>query len=545
MIKKIFFAAIAAACVQAPFRPVQAAKASPAVPAKSFAANRLAAALPDPPSSLPEKEKQAYTGPPGGLYLSTFPYSIVSADFGGGPDIAVSNLTSDTISIFKGLGNGNFVKTADLKTDSGPVSIVAGNFTGQPTGGSAARGRSAGIDLAVACWFGDVVDVFRGDGRGHFAEKPIRIPVGSSPACIRSGYFSGGGAVSPSAVRGRSTGEDFVVSDFNDDSVAIIFNEGNGFFSQPVYLGTGRGPDGLAVGDFNGDGKTDIAVACGRDNLIRMFLGDGNGTFREGGDTKTLAGPAYLAAADFNGDKKLDLAVGYHNSDRISIFPGAGDGTFKKPANIVSRLDPKFIVAGDFNGDGKPDIAAASVFGGKLSILLGNGDFTFSEGPTVIAGTSPRGLAALAMNAKPAAMPGSSQASGAAPSEAAPAAPAHEPAPAGFAVAASSDSSVNVFMGVQTGGFYDLLFKDNYSTGFARPPDEARQRALIQFYLSLGLLPGEEGREVIYQSYVSPEEESARAAWKLWGNRPAVALPWIYDDYWNAVKREWFPDFEY
>ncbi len=528
MIKKMLLAAIVAVCVQAQPRPLQVARAT----------------LPDPPSSLPEKEKPAYIGPPGGLYLSAFPYSIVSADFdGGGPDIAVSNLTSDTITIFKGLGDGNFVKTADLKTDSGPVSIVAGNFTGQPTGGSAARGRPTGIDLAVACWFGDVVDVFRGDGHGHFAEKPIRIPVGSSPACIRSGYFSGGGAVSPSAVRGRSTGQDFVVSDFNDDSVAIIFNEGGGFFSDPVYLGTGRGPDGLAVGDFNGDGKTDIAVACERDNMIRMFLGDGNGTFREGGDTKTLAGPAYLAAADFNGDKMLDLAVGYHDSDRISVFPGSGDGTFKKPVELVSRLDPKFLVAGDFNGDKKADIAAASVFGGKLSILLGNGDFTFSEGPTIIAGTSPRGLAALAFSSRKTKIPPA--VTGAALPEApAPSAPAYEPAPAGFAVAAASDSSVNVFMGVQAGGFYDLLFKDGYSTGLARPPDEARQRALIQFYSGLGLLPGE-GREVIYRPYVSPEEESAQAAWKLWGNRPAVALPWIYDDYWNAVKRELFPDFMY
>ena len=508
MIKNLLFAAIVAVCVQAQSGPVQAARM----------------ALPYPPSSPPARGKPVYFGPPGGLYLSAFPYSIVSADFygddrstGRGPDIAVSNLASDTITIFKGLGDGNFVKTADLKTDSGPVSLIAGDFTG------GARSTGGGhIDLAVACWFGDVVDVFRGDGHGHFPGKPIKIPVGSSPACIESADFTGDGM------------EDLVVSDFNDNNVAIILNEGGGLFSAPVYLGAGKGPDGLAVGDFNGDGKADIAVACERDNTIRMFLGDGNGTFREGGKTKTLPGPAYLAAADFNRDKKLDLAVGYRNSDTISVFPGAGDGTFKKPVNIGSRLDPKFIVAGDFNGDGKPDIAAASVFGGKLSILLGNGDLTFSEGPTIIAGTSPRGLAELAMNAG-AAPAGSSQASGTVVSEA---------APAGFAVAASSDSSVNVFMGVRTGGYYDLLFKDNYSTGEARPPDEARQRALIRFYLNLGLLPGE-GREVIYRPYVSPEEEAAQAAWELWDYRPAVALPWVYNDYWNAIKRALFPDFMY
>ncbi len=496
MIKKILFVALAAICFQAQAAPLQAARTKPL----------------DPPSSPAARKKPVYIGPPDGLYLSTFPYSIVSADFDGdgNPDIAVSNLTSDTITIFKGLGDGNFVKAADLPTDSGPVSLIAGDFTG----------GSGHIDLAVACWFGDVVDVFRGDGHGHFSEKAIKIPVGSSPACIRSADFTGDGL------------QDFAVSNFNDDSVAIIFNEGGGLFSTPVYLGAGREPDGLAVGDFNGDGKPDIAVACGRDNMIRMFLGDGNGTFREGGDTKTGLRPAYLATADFNDDKKLDLAVGYHNSASISVFPGAGDGTFKKPVNLVSRLDPKFIIAGDFNGDGKPDIAAASVFGGKLSILLGKGDFTFAEGPTVLAGTSPRGLAALAANIQPAARPE--------------AAPARKPAPAGFAVAASSDSSVNVFMGVQTGGFYDLLFKDNYSTGFANPPDEKAQRALIRFYLRLGLLPGEgPGPEVIYRPYVSPEEKAAWTAWELWGDRPAVVLPRVYDDYFDAVKRELFPDFMY
>ena len=514
MMKKILFVALAAICFQAQSRPLQASRTRP----------------PDPPSPFYSMKKSFYIGPPDGLYLSTFPYSIVSADFDGdgNPDIAVSNLTSDTITIFRGLGDGNFVKTAELSTDSGPVSLIAGNFTG---GGGQPDG-SKRIDLAVACWFGDVVDVFRGDGHGHFSEKAIKIPVGSSPACIRSGRFSGGAGRQASGSRARSVGQDLAVSDFNDNSLAIIFNEGDGLFSAPVYLGTGRGPDGIAVGDFNGDGKTDIAVACRRDNIIRMFLGDGNGTFREGGDTKTGPGPACLAAADFNGDKKLDLAVGYHDSASISVFPGAGDGAFKKPVNIVSRLDPKFIIAGDFNGDGKPDIAAASVFGGTLSILLGKGDFTFAEGPTVLAGTSPRGLAALAANVQPAARPE--------------AVPVHEPATTGFAVAAASDSSVNIFMGVQTGGFYDLLFKDNYSTGFANPPDEKAQRALIRFYLRLGLLPGEgPGPEVIYRPYVSPEEEAAWTAWELWGDRPAVVLPRVYDDYFDAVKRELFPDFMY
>ncbi|MHB8174740.1 MAG: FG-GAP repeat domain-containing protein [Nitrospirota bacterium] len=516
MVKKILLAMLVAASVQAHPQPVQAAHGADLSPT-----GRAALALADPPSSLRDKDKPVYIGAPGGLYLSTFPYSIVSADFDGDgkADIAVANLTSDTVTIFKGLGNGNFVMTAALKTDSGPVSVIAGNFIGGQPGGH--------TDIAVACWFGDVVDIFRGDGHGGFAKKVIKIPVGSSPACIRSADFNDDGL------------PDFAVSDFNDGNVAVIFNQGGGFFSAPVYLGAGREPSGLAVGDFDGDRKPDIAVACGRDNIIRMFLGDGKGTFREGGDTKTLLRPTYLASADFNMDGRLDLAVGYHDSNKISVFPGVGDGTFKKPVELISRLDPKFIVVGDFNGDGKPDMAATSVFGGKLSILFGNGDFTFTEGPTVLAGTSPRGFTAIALSKRKRKL--QSVPSGAASPEAARAA-------AAFAVAASSDSSVNVFMGVREDGFYDLLFKDDYSTGKAQPPNEGEQRALIRFYLSLGLLPGEGGqggRGIVYRLPVSQEQQSREVAKAFFDNRPLQAFPRVYDDSFNEAKRQLFPDFAY
>jgi hypothetical protein len=90
------------------------------------------------------------------------------------------------------------------------------------------------------------------------------------------------------------------------------------------------------------------------------------------------AGPAYVAVRDFNGDGKPDLAVANFNSNNVSILLGNGNGTFGPPANYVVGISPSSLAVGDFNGDGKPDLAVTNAgfdpATGTISILLGNGD---------------------------------------------------------------------------------------------------------------------------------------------------------------------------
>jgi hypothetical protein len=166
--------------------------------------------------------------------------------------------------------------------------------------------------------------------------------------------------------------------------VSVMFGLGDGTFKPAKQIVAGGSPGFLLVGDFNNDGKADIAVANEPDpnsgivpvggpapNSVSILLGNGDGTFRPSIDTPT-AGARQIAAADFNGDGKLDLLVATGDSSTVQLLLNNGNGTF-----IVSDTTaPAFtgVLVGDFNRDGKQDFIAAGF------VMLGNGDGTFTLG---------------------------------------------------------------------------------------------------------------------------------------------------------------------
>ena len=208
-----------------------------------------------------------------------------------------------------------------------------------------------------------------------------------------------------------------VTEDFNGDGIpdlAVLWSNSvyGGPFSVTMLLGKGDGtftigptfqPAGLQSyptmigGDFNGDGKADLAVLSydgSTTSYITVLPGNGDGTF-----ATPLTGQVYkqpltggdvilgtLVAADFNGDGKLDLAVvgDYVSSGGVTILLGNGDGTFTAAGpNVDLSADFALIATGDFNGDGIPDFVTPNYFedGGSPTIFLGKGDgtFTFSK----------------------------------------------------------------------------------------------------------------------------------------------------------------------
>jgi hypothetical protein len=187
----------------------------------------------------------------------------------------------------------------------------------------------------------------------------------------------------------------------------------NPIFSAPMTFAAGNQPYLMVVGDFNGDGKPDLAVtnfcvvyegsSCSSGE-VTVFLGNGDGTF-QGAQTYPSGGinATSVEVGDFNRDGKLDLAVvnecpssgcGSGVVGVVSVLLGNGDGTFQPAVPYPSGgTDSDSVAVGDFNGDGKLDLVVAnecaigrSCPNGSVSVLLGNGDGTFEPAVTYLTG---------------------------------------------------------------------------------------------------------------------------------------------------------------
>src|SRR6266705_1027746 len=123
----------------------------------------------------------------------------------------------------------------------------------------------------------------------------------------------------------------------------------------------GQFPIALATGDFNRDGRPDVAVANQGSGDVSILLCNGDGTFQAATNYPAGLNPPAIAVADFNHDGKLDLAVANQsNPGSVSILLGNGDGTFQAATNYPAGTDPSSIAIGDFNYDGILDLATGN-----------------------------------------------------------------------------------------------------------------------------------------------------------------------------------------
>ena len=214
-----------------------------------------------------------------------------------------------------------------------------------------------------------VVNPAPGGGASNIVFLPIHDPI-RALSFSRTDYYFGGGPMFLATADFRRVGKlDLVVADHNG-TVWVLFGNGDGTFQTPTSYPAVGCAQGLTVGDFNRDGKLDLAVlGCG----VAVLLGNGDGTFQPPVIYPT-DGSTQVLTADFRGNGKLDLAA---SGSGVSILLGNGDGTFQPAVDYGTGDFTTGVAVGDFNGDGKLDVAVSNYSTGNMAVLLGNGDGTF------------------------------------------------------------------------------------------------------------------------------------------------------------------------
>jgi hypothetical protein len=240
---------------------------------------------------------------------------------------------------------------------------------------------------------------------------PVSYPIGTQPSPTNNS--TGADGVTTGDFNGDGL-PDLAVVHTVDHTLNILMNNRDGTFQTAVTYpcpGMDFGATWVTAADLNGDGNLDLAVLGSRDSalagLIDVFLGNGDGTFRPG--VSYDSGPVSrggIAVGDFLGNGRLDLAVADFGSfdsthTAVDILLNNGDGTFQPRYAGPVRGPVRSVTVADFNQDGKADLAVAdglgtngtldSTYPAGLTILLGNGDGTFATAGHYLSPATPGG----------------------------------------------------------------------------------------------------------------------------------------------------------
>jgi hypothetical protein len=162
-----------------------------------------------------------------------------------------------------------------------------------------------------------------------------------------------------------------------------MMGHGDGTFATIVSYPAGKMATWVAIGDLNGDGKPDLAVADYATGAgdVAILLGNGDGTFQTAVKYPAVNGADSVVMGDFNGDGNLDLAVASNSAGAnsasgsagtVTVLLGRGDGTFRNSIVYGAGNNPLSLAVGDVNGDGQPDLVLADTLANTAVVLLNN-----------------------------------------------------------------------------------------------------------------------------------------------------------------------------
>ena len=161
----------------------------------------------------------------------------------------------------------------------------------------------------------------------------------------------------------------------------MLLGDGSGGFADQTTFDVGNRPFSVAVGDFDGDGNSDLATANLNSDNVSVLLGDGSGGFATQTTFAVGNGPFSVTVGDFDGDGNSDLATANRFSNNVSVLLGDGSGGFATQTTFAVGDYPSSVTVGDFDGDGNLDLATANNYYGNnnVSVLIN----TANSAPTI------------------------------------------------------------------------------------------------------------------------------------------------------------------
>jgi hypothetical protein len=287
-------------------------------------------------------------------------------------DLALANFSVDTVSVLfnttaTGAITASFAASQEFNTGTGPLFVTVGDVDGD--------GK---FDLVVANFNSNNVSVLRnntltGATAPSFAAKQD-FTTGESPLFVAVGDLNGDGKL------------DLAVANLNASTASVMLNNTNPGKATPGFalkqdLDAGLNPRSIAVGDLNGDGKPDLAIANLSSNSVSVLFnttapGAATSSFATKQDFVVGANPVSITAGDLNRDGKLDLVVANINSNSVSVLlnitaAGATTPSFSAKLDIATGEGPLSVNTDDLNGDGKLDLVVTNLIS-SVSILVNN-----------------------------------------------------------------------------------------------------------------------------------------------------------------------------
>jgi predicted RNA-binding protein with TRAM domain len=212
---------------------------------------------------------------------------------------------------------------------------------------------------------------------------PVR--AGVDPRTLAVGDLDGDGILDIAVAN--------LANSYSFKEVTILFGKGDGTFRPLASASVDSRPVAVAIGDLNVDGRADIVSTGGSDGTAGVLAGNGQFGFRALRPAATGENPSSLAIGDVNGDGRLDVLVPNYSDKTVSILVGRGDGTFEPQRTVGVGTHPSAIALGDVNGDGKSDLVLSNLSDDTVSVLLGKGDGTFAGQQTFAVGNLPSSVA--------------------------------------------------------------------------------------------------------------------------------------------------------